>query len=119
MDITTAYRLHKKHFGSDATHQVIGEVDQIFIDNCVNGITGRDHDPREMLKLSNTHLIREIGKNSECSQRIFKRSGLNSLTWFFPAGFKQALAEALNRKLRGSMHIPGVREDMLAVDLGL
>ncbi|MBH3384018.1 hypothetical protein I5S53_08540 [Pseudomonas juntendi] len=119
MDITTAYKLHKKHFGSEATHKVISEVDQTFIDKCVNGIVGRGHDPREMLKLSNTHLIREIGKGSECSKRIFKRSGLNSLTWFFPAGFKQALAEALNRRLRSSMHIEGVREDILAIDLDI
>lgn len=119
MDIITAFKLHKKHFGAEETYKLIGKVDQVFIDNRVNGIKRRDHDAREMLRISNNHLISEIGHKSECSERIFRRSGLNSLTWFFPAGFKAALTDALVSKFRNNLPIGKIRDDVFAIDLGL
>lgn len=119
MDITTAFKLHKKYFGADETYRVIGEVDKYFIEIGAHELRGRGHAPREMLGISNRHLIREIAMKSDCSDSILRFSGANSATWFFPFGFKDALAAALSTKIRNSLHIHALRDCVFSVDLGL
>jgi len=119
MDITTAFKLHKKVFGAEETYKTISEIDQVFIDKGAHEIRGRGHAPREMLGISNRRLIREIAMNSDCSDRILRFSGANSAAWFFPWGFKDALSAALTKKIRSSLHIPALRDCVFSADLGV
>lgn len=121
VDITQAFKLHTAHFGIDETIKIIKEIDRQFVSKQVNGLKGRRHDKREMLKSKNTWMISRIGHSSECSDRIFRRSGMNSLTWFFPLGFTAALAGELVSGLRNALRevSPEIRDNVFAIDLGL